>query len=108
MKIYDVRETKFSISQVIVTSTKDLPDEKASITSTVEAFADKKQLDLAVLVFTSILENGSVVYYGGNRAMWAHEAFPDENNEEHSFQDCLLSRKQQILPALTKVISSYS
>ena len=108
MKIYDVRETKFSISQVIVTSTKDLPDEKASITSTVEAFADKKQLDLAVLVFTSILENGSVVYYGGNRAMWAHEAFPDENNEEHSFQDGLLSRKQQILPALTKVISSYS
>ena len=108
MKIYDVRETKFSISQVIVTSTKDLPDEKASITSTVEAFADKKQLDLAVLVFTSILENGSVVYYGGNRAMWAHEAFPDENNEEHSFQDGLLSRKQQILPKLTKVISSYS
>jgi manganese-dependent inorganic pyrophosphatase len=108
MKIYDVRETKFSISQVIVTSTKDLPDEKASITSTVEAFAEKKQLDLAVLVFTSILENGSVVYYGGNRAMWAHEAFPDENNEEHSFQDGLLSRKQQILPALTKVISSYS
>ena len=71
-------------------------------------FPDKKQLDLAVLVFTSILENGSVVYYGGNRAMWAHEAFPDENNEEHSFQDGLLSRKQQILPALTKVISSYS
>ena len=85
-----------------------LPDEKASITSTVEAFAQKKQLDLAVLVFTSILENGSVVYYGGTRALWAQEAFPDVENEEHSFQDGLLSRKQQILPKLTDIIASYS
>ena len=64
-------------------------------------------MDLAVLVFTSILENGSVVYAAGNRSSWAAEAFPDQDGEEHTFQENLLSRKQQILPALTAVINEY-
>ena len=63
--------------------------------------------EAAVLVFTSILENGSVVYAGGDRSSWAVEAFPDCDGEEHTFQENLLSRKQQIFPALSAVISEY-
>ena len=77
------------------------------ITGALDHFARKKQIDLAVLVLTSILENGSVVYAGGNRASWALEAFPNREEEEYTFQDNLLSRKQQILPALSSVIGEY-
>ena len=106
-KIYDIQSCKLSISQVIVPSAKETRSDLVEIAGALERFAKKKQIDLAVLVFTSILENGSVVYAAGNRASWAMEAFPDMEGEEHMFQENLLSRKQQILPALTSVINDY-
>lgn len=106
-KIYDIQSCKLSISQVMVPSANETRADTVEITSALERFAKKKQIDLAVLVFTSILENGSVVYAAGNRASWAVEAFPDQGEEEHTFQENLLSRKQQILPALTAVINDY-
>lgn len=107
LKIYDIHSCKLSISQVIVSSAKETLENEKEIASALEQFSRKKQIDLAVLVFTSILENGSVVYAGGNRASWAIEAFPDREGEEHTFRENLLSRKQQILPALTSVINDY-
>lgn len=106
-KIYDIHSCKLSISQVIVPSARDTRTDAQEIAGALERFCRKKQIDLAVLVFTSILENGSVVYAGGDRSPWALEAFPDRDGEEHTFQENLLSRKQQILPALTSVINDY-
>lgn len=106
-KIYDIHSCKISISQVIIPSARETRGDAQEIAGALERFCKKKQIDLAVLVFTSILENGSVVYAGGDRASWALEAFPDQEGEEHTFQENLLSRKQQILPALTSVITDY-
>lgn len=106
-KIYDIHSCKLSISQVIVPSAREMRTDAQEITCALERFAKKKRIDLAVLVFTSILENGSVIYAAGNRSSWASEAFPDQGEEEHTFQENLLSRKQQILPALTSVINDY-
>ena len=107
LKIYDIHSCKLSISQVIVPSAKDTQRDAKEITAALDRFAQKKYIDLAVLVFTSILENGSVIYAGGSRAPWAAEVFPNTDGNEHTFQENLLSRKQQILPALTSVISEY-
>lgn len=107
LKIYDIHSCKLSISQVIVPSAKETRADVREIAGALDRFAEKKRIDLAVLVFTSILENGSVVYAGGVRSPWAEEAFPDRDGKEHTFQENLLSRKQQILPALTSVITDY-
>lgn len=107
LKIYDIHSCKLSISQVIVSSARDMRSDSNEIISALDRFAQKKRIDLAVLVFTSILENGSVIYAAGTRAPWAVEAFPNKGEAEHTFQENLLSRKQQILPALTSVITEY-
>lgn len=107
LKIYDIHSCKVSISQVIVPSAEKMRADEREVVSALEHFAQKKRIDLAVLAFTSILENGSVIYAGGSRSAWAAEAFPDREGKEHSFQEKLLSRKQQILPALTSVIAGY-
>ena len=107
MKIYDIRGCKLSISQVVVTSAKAYAnDETGSIQAALERFAARKQLDLAVLAFSSILENGSVIYAAGERAPWAMEIFPGDE-EVRGFHEGVLSRKQQILPKLTEVIERY-
>ncbi|MDO4804670.1 MAG: putative manganese-dependent inorganic diphosphatase [Lachnospiraceae bacterium] len=108
MKIYDIHECKLAISQVIVQTTEQVRNDGVEIQAAVESFCRKKRLDLAILVFSSIIDNGSVVFYGGNRSAWAEEAFPNKEGEEHSFQVGLLSRKQQILPRITDVINIYS
>ena len=112
VKVYDIHGCKVSISQIVVPSARHLPFEVNAIQQDLEVYAGKKQFDLVVAVFTSILDNGSVVYAAGNRAAWALEAFPDTAApdgalEEHSFQPELLSRKQQILPRLSEVIAQY-
>lgn len=107
LKIYDIHSCKLSISQVIVPSAKETRTDAREIAGALDHFAQKKRIDLAVLVFTSILENGSVIYAGGIRSAWASEAFPDRDGKEHTFQENLLSRKQQILPSLTSVITDY-
>lgn len=107
IKFYEISGCKLAISQIITASIADTQTEGNVITAEVESFASRKQLDLEIAVFTSITENGSVVYAGGKRADWAVEAFPDKEHEEHSFQEGLMSRKQQILPQITKVIQRY-
>ncbi|MDO5702266.1 MAG: putative manganese-dependent inorganic diphosphatase [Lachnospiraceae bacterium] len=107
IKFYEIRGCRISVSQVMVTSASERASESAGIQPVVEAYVNKKQLDLAVVVFTSIVENGSVVFGAGKRASWVQEAFPDREGEEHSLQEGLLSRKQQILPMITKVVERY-
>ena len=107
MKIFDVSGCKISISQVILATTEDLHLVEGDIDAALDRFAEKKDLDLSVLAFTSIQENGSILYFGGNRTAWAREAFAVTGSQDHPFQEGLLSRKQQLLPMLTKVIEKY-
>lgn len=108
IKFYDIGGCKLSVSQIIVTSATERARESAGIQPAVETYANKKNLDLVIVVFTSIIENGSVIYYAGRRSGWAQEAFPDKDGEDHTFQEGLMSRKQQILPAISKVIERYT
>ena len=73
--------------------------------TTGKSYAEMLNQDMKIY---SIRDNGSVIFYGGNRSAWANEAFPDKEGETHSFQEGLLSRKQQILPKLTNIINMYS
>ena len=108
MKIFEVWGCKLSISQVILATTEDLHLEATDIESALDKFAEKKDLDLTVLAFTSIQENGSILYFGGNRTAWGKEAFPEDPAAERTFHQGLLSRKQQLLPQLTAVIEKYA
>ena len=64
----------------------------------------KNRLDLCVIAFTSILENGSIFYSAGEKKNAIFEAFPNREGEEHSFQEDILSRKNQIVPLLSRAI----
>ena len=108
IKFYEIEGCKLAVSQIIVESAVARSHESAAIQPAVDSYAVKKNLDLMIVVFTSIVENGSVIYYAGKRSGWAQEAFPDKEGEEHSLQENLMSRKQQILPGIAKIIEQYS
>lgn len=96
------------ISQVIISKADTISHLSEQIQTELDSFTKKKELDLCVMAFTSILENSSIFYVSGDKSDWALEAFPNKEGEQHSMQKGVLSRKSQILPMLTAVIEKYT
>ena len=108
IKFFDIEGCKTMISQVIVSTADVARSLQDQVQEQLEIFTGKKNLDLCVMAFTSILDKGSIFFAAGEKAAWAMEAFPDKEGETKSIQPGILSRKSQILPQLTAVIQKYA
>lgn len=104
VKQFDIDGKRVAIAQVIAYQVSEARDIEAELQTAMKEFAASKGLDLIVCVFTSILENGSVFYAAGELEKAVVEAFPDKVGETHSFQEDILSRKNQIVPMLSRAI----
>ena len=108
IKFFEIEGVSVAISQVMVNHVEDIREQSIAIQTEVDTFTRKKNLDLCVVAFTSIVDDGSVVYVSGDKAEWVQEAFPDKEGESHSLQVDVLSRKQQLLPRVTEAVRKYS
>ena len=107
MKVYDIASVKLSVSQVILPDLGQMSAYRADIQTALEELAAKQGLELSVLALTSILENGSVLYFGGPKAARGREAFEEEDVRRLRFHAGLLSRKLQIIPKLNEAAARY-
>ena len=108
IKRFDIEGCKTMISQVIITTVDEARKMERQVQKTLDEFTKSKGLDLCVMAFTSIIDNGSVIYASGDKAPWAFEAFPNKEGETMTLQTGVLSRKSQLLPRLTAVIQKYA
>ena len=104
IKAFDINGTKSMISQIIVPSIDAFKQREDELNEEMEIFTKKKNLDLLIVAITSIIDKGSVFYATGDKSQYIVDAFPNKNNEEHSFQEDILSRKSQILPRITEAL----
>lgn len=103
VKSFQIDGHKVMIAQVIISAVDEVQRIEGELQKELERFTKKKGLDLFVVAFTSILENGSIFYSAGKLASVLTDAFPDQNGP-HSFQADILSRKNQIVPLLSRAI----
>lgn len=101
IKKFDVKGRKIMISQVIVPCVDYVYQLDHEINEVLENIVEQKGLDDCIVCFTSVLENGSIFYSAGKHKDWLTNAFPDTNGP-HSLQPGIFSRKNQILPMLSK------
>ena len=104
IKRFEIDDNVLMIGQVIVSNVAEVREIEDELQKELASFTKTKGLDLCVLVFTSILENGSVFYSAGEKAQAIFEAFPNEPGESHSFHEDVLSRKNQIVPTLSRAM----
>lgn len=104
IKKFEIDGKKVMIAQVIAYQVEDAKEIETELEKEMKAFVKGKGLDLLVMAFTSILENGSVFYAAGKLDYVVAEAFPNKEGEEHSFQADILSRKNQFVPLLSRAI----
>ena len=104
IKRFEIDDYVVLIGQVIVSSVGEVKEIEGELQKELDEFTRNKGLDLCVIVFTSILENGSIFYSSGDKAQAIFDAFPNEKEEEHSFHEDVLSRKNQIVPTLSRAM----
>ena len=104
IKHFEIDDNVVMIGQVIVSSVGEVKEIEGELQKELDEFTRNKGLDLCVIVFTSILENGSIFYSSGDKAQAIFDAFPNEKEEEHSFHEDVLSRKNQIVPTLSRAM----
>lgn len=106
IKKFDIDEHPIMIAQVIALELDEVKDIIEPLLAQMNKVVHEKGLDLLVVAFTSILENGSIFFGAGELACVVQEAFPDHDGP-YSFQEEILSRKNQIVPMLTRAIINH-
>lgn len=103
-KHFDMDGKHVMISQVIAYQVEDAREIEKELVVEMEQYTKEKGLDLLVMAFTSILENGSIFFATGSMKDVVVEAFPDAPGEKHSFHSDVLSRKNQFVPMLSRAM----
>lgn len=103
IKFYEIEDTRCMISQIIISLTDHIKNREGEIMTEMNKLVKSKDLDLLVVAFTSVLEDGSVFYAAGEKAQMCMESFYG-NSEEHTLIKGVFSRKKQILPKITEIL----
>lgn len=104
LKQFDIEDQNVLISQVIVYDYHATDNREKEIEDACQAILSRSEAKTIMACFTSIIDSGSIIFAKGEKAEWIYEAFPEDST---SFQEGLLSRKNQIIPKLTDVFSRH-
>ena len=107
VKTFYISNKVIMVSQVVIYDFKELDPISKEFQDAMKAFSDHYRLDLLVVVFTSIEENGSIILSAGALQEAVHDAFPQTLNNNGAFLPDVVSRKNQIIPLLSSSISNY-
>lgn len=104
----DVMGVRLMLTKVNVPQVEPYRDRAEDMQQALDVLTKNKNADMGILSITSALENSSILFASGDKANWLFEAYPDVEGEQHSVQEGLVSRKMQILPKVSAVISKYA
>ena len=107
IKKFVIEDHPVMIAQIIASSLDEVEEIAEAMQKEMNAFVKERHLHLLVVAFTSLLENGSLFFGAGELANVVAEAFPNRENETNSLQEDILSRKNQIVPMLTRAIINH-
>ena len=106
IKSYEIHSSKVIISQIMTASLEEVQNRAEEIQEQVNEYADKKDMKILLVVFTSLPDKGSILFAAGENAGWMEEAFPNQG-VPYAVHEGLLSRKSQIVPRITEIINQY-
>ncbi|ACV59491.1 manganese-dependent inorganic pyrophosphatase [Alicyclobacillus acidocaldarius] len=104
-KEFQMGNHKVEIAQVNAVDVNDVLAKKAEILQAIEKKIAEKGLDLFFFVVTDILNNGSVGLALGRAAHAVEEAYGVKLEDHQALLKGVVSRKKQIVPVLTEVLS---
>lgn len=104
IKYFDIGGVDVMVSQVLAASAEQIRNSEKEIRRSMDNLVSKKDIDLLVVCFTSIADDGSLLFSAGEKADVLYQAFPEAAGLR--ILKGIYSRKKQILPQLTEVLEA--
>lgn len=103
-KEYKFGEKKIGCGQIEVCDFEETEKRKKELKETIEKVAKKRGYDLLVLLATNIVQRGSKVLFW-EKEDYMEKTFKQKPENNEFYLEGVMSRKKQIMPALTKTFS---
>jgi len=106
LKVYQVGKYRMGIGQTNYSHMEEVQKILPEFRVNLEQETDQRKLDLMVMLFTDVMGEGSLfVYYGP--LSYVFDSVLETKIDDHSgFDPNIISRKQQLIPSLTKIIKN--
>ncbi|PZX03884.1 manganese-dependent inorganic pyrophosphatase [Psychrobacillus insolitus] len=105
-KEFGMGDYKVIIAQVNAVDVNDVMDRQAELEELITREIQEKELDLFFFVVTDILNNDSVALALGKLALKAESAFNVKFDNNIALLKGVVSRKKQVVPALTEALTN--
>ncbi len=100
-KSFELGKLKVGVSQLFTLDIESILKDKSDWLKYLEEVYQDELLDVALILFTDILKEGSYILYASKNSKFIHHAF-SLNNGQGEFLPGIISRKKQVLPILLK------
>ena len=104
-KEYEVQGKKLTVSQIELTSSQELLARQEEVLAGLARIRAETGAYLAALMATDITKLESLLYISAEREFYAYLSYPMQQQGVYMLRD-VLSRKKQLMPALTEMVQS--
>ena len=103
LKTFEIGKYKFAIGQTNYSRIEDVQAILPAFRENLQKEQEAKKLDLMVMLFTHVLGEGSLFVYYGPLSYVISDLIQTKFDEHSGFDPDIISRKQQIMPKLSKI-----
>lgn len=103
MKVFEMGNKKFAISQVLTLTGEDILEKKKDYIAKIDELKSKGYFNLFILCVTDLIKDGSYIFYDSSNESLIKDAIGTDNVYEGYFIPKCLSRKKQLLPLIMNV-----
>ncbi len=108
MKEFTIQNSRINVSQYTLYQLNEVSGIAKELQAALDEAVEHYRVDLWLMVFTSVHDNGSVMFAAGKLAEFVDRAWPAEAGDRAStFIENVVSRKNQIIPKLSLVLRDY-
>ena len=102
MKEFHLASHSLVISQITTVDSDPFLNRKDAFIASLEKIRKEKQYDIAMMMITNVLKEGTELLFSGDADI-IRNAFSEDIKDNHVFLPQVLSRKKQIVPALSQI-----
>ncbi len=105
---YDIKEFhltshSLAISQITTVDSDPFLQKKDALIASMEKLKKEKQYDIVIMMITNVLKEGTELLFAGDSEIIRNAFSPEDLRGNHVFLPQVLSRKKQIVPALSQI-----
>ena len=105
---YDIKEFhltshSLAISQITTVDSTPFLQKQDALIASMEKLRKEKQYDIVIMMITNVLKEGTELLFAGDSEIIRNAFTPEDLRGNHVFLPQVLSRKKQIVPALSQI-----